>query len=266
VRFGLETRHWRLLFWWLAVLSVVVQLKYHYSTAATVDLEWMFRPLSLLLEWFTGHEFYRDSNGEWVSEGADVRLAKACAGINFMLMSFMTYTWLFRPRRYLETESLAWVAGQPLLLSTAFVASWATCLLANSLRIIVAMTVNSHAWELELIGIDLTELHSLIGMVIYVPLLSLQMMLGNRSNTRDAFAAPVLLYLLLMVVVPLLTGNALEHPGLFIKHLLNMSLMIVVMCSIYLHGRHLKPLRVQSDARQQALPDRPGSGSAGNPH
>lgn len=47
-------------------------------------------------------------------------------------------------------------------------------------------------------------------MGIYLPVLSLQMMLGNRSTSRDAVVVPLLLYLLLMVVVPLLTGNALQ--------------------------------------------------------
>jgi exosortase K len=236
--FGRETRNWQSLLWWLAVLAVVVQLKHHYSTATAADLEWMFRPLSLVLEWFTGHEFHRDSNYEWVSESADVRLVKACAGINFMLMSFMVYAWVFRPDRYADTGPLSWIAGQLLLLCAAIVASWITCLLANSLRIIVAMTVQSRGWELDAIGIDAAELHRLIGMVIYVPLLSLQMLLGNRSNTRDTLVAPVLLYLLLMVVVPLLTGNALQRPALFIEHLLNVSVMMAVMCGIYFLCRH----------------------------
>lgn len=236
--FGRETWHWQSLLWWLAVLAVVVQLKHHYSISTAAELEWMFRPLSLLLEWFSGHEFHRDSNYEWVSERADVRLVKACAGINFMLMSFMVYTWVIRPERYVDTHPLAWITGQLLLLCAAIVASWATCLLANSLRIIVAMTVQSRGWELDAIGIDAAQLHRMIGMLIYVPLLSLQMLLGNRSNIGQALAAPVLLYLLLMVVVPLLTGNALQHPALFSKHLLNVSVMMAVMCGIYFLCRH----------------------------
>ena len=216
--------HWQTLSWWLAVLVVVVLLKHHYSIATAADLDWMFRPLSLLLEWFSGHPFHRDGNYEWVSESADVRLVKACAGINFMLMSFMAYTWIIRPDRCTDTDPLSWIAGRLLLLCSAIIAAWITGLLANSLRIIVAMAVNSHN----------AELHRLIGMVIYVPLLSLQMSLGNRSDNRGVLAGPVLMYLLLMVVIPLLTGNAFRHPALFIEHLLYVSMMIAVMCGIYL--------------------------------
>lgn len=245
-----KTWRWPSLLWWLAVAVVALQLKHHYSTAAVADLEWMLRPLSLLLEWFTGHEFHRDSNYEWVSESADVRLVKACAGINFMLMSFMAYAWVARPDRCMSADPLPWIARQLLLLCAALIASWATCLLANSLRIIIAMTAISRGWELDAIGIAATELHRLIGMVVYVPLLSFQVMLGNRSNTRDVFAAPVLLYLLLMVVVPLLTGNALQHPALFGKHLLNVSVMIAVMCGIYFLSYHYLPGK-----RQQETPN-----------
>jgi exosortase K len=228
-----ENRYWQILLWWLAVLAVVVLLKRHYSIATAADLEWMLRPLSQLLEWFSGYHFYRDSNYEWVSESADVRLVKACAGINFMLMSLMGYAWIFRPRPRSDIDPLSWIVKRMLLLCAAITAAWTTCLLANSLRILVAMTVNTSAWGLDVIGIDAAQLHRLIGMGIYVPLLSVQMVLGNRSDRRDALAGPALLYLMMMVVVPLLTGNALVHPALFVEHLGYVSVMIAVMCGIY---------------------------------
>lgn len=230
MRAGREHGLWRSLAWWLAVLAVAVGLKHHYSIATAAELEWMFRPLSHLLEWFTGHEFHRDGYGEWVSESANVRLVKACAGVNFMLMSFMAYTWVVRPDRRVDTGLSSWIAVRLLFLCAAIIASWVTCLLANSLRIIVAMYAESHDWRLDAIGIGAAELHRLIGMAIYLPLLSLQMMLDDRVMSRGVLAVPLLLYLLLMVVVPLVTGNALQHPALFIKHLLCVSVMMAVMC------------------------------------
>jgi exosortase K len=239
--FRRNTWNWLALTWWLMVLAVALLLKYHYSIATAADLDWMLHPLSLLLEWLTGHDFHRDSQYEWVSISADVRLVKACAGINFMLMSLMAYAWIIRPDRYVDTDRLSWFAGQTLLLCAAIIASWITCLLANSLRIIVAMTVKSHGWDLDVIGIDATELHRLIGMAIYVPLLSMQMMLGNRSSLRAILAAPVLLYMLLMVMVPLLTGNALQHPKLFIEHLQQLLVMMVFLFGIYFVCRDRLP-------------------------
>ncbi len=238
MRLWREAGSWQSLLWWLAVLAVVVQLKHHYSTATAAELEWVLRPLSQLLEWFTGHEFHRDDRYEWVSETADVRLVKGCAGVNFMLMSFMAYAWSARPNRRVAEGLMPWIGGRLLLLCAAIVAAWATGLVANSLRIIVVMSVDSDGWELAAVGIGAAELHRLIGMIVYLPVLSLQMVLGNRGTRRDAVVVPFLLYLLLMVVVPLLTGNALQHPSLFIKHLLSVSAMMAVMWGIALLWHH----------------------------
>jgi len=241
MRFQRESLLWQTLAWWLVVMAVVVALKHHYSIATAAELEWMFRPLSLVLEWFSGHAFHRDSNHEWVSESADVRLVKACAGVNFMLMSFMAYAWIFRPDRGADSDPWAWVAGRILLLCAAIVAAWTTCLLANSLRIIAAMAVNSHG----------AELHRLIGMAIYVPLLSLQLALGGRGDNRVALAGPALMYALLMVLVPLLTGNAFRYPALFMEHLLYVSMLIAVMCSLYYLSQDLKRRRALHHAGRE---------------
>lgn len=228
MRSGREAWSWQSVLWWLAVLALAVRLKHHYSSATAAELEWMLRPLSHLLEWFTGHEFYRDNRAEWVSETADVRLVKGCAGINFMLMSFMAYAWAVRPQGCVVTGLSSWIALRLLYLTAAIVAAWATGLIANSLRIIVAMSVASRGWQLDATGIGAAELHRLVGMGIYLPVLSLQIMASNRGTGRDAIAAAFLLYLLLMVVVPLLTGNALLHPTLFLRHLLTVSVMMGV--------------------------------------
>ena len=232
-------RHWQTLSWWLMVSAIVLLLKHHYSIATAADLEWMFRPLSKLLEWYTGHAFYRDSNHEWMSGSADVRLVKACAGINFMLMSFMAYAWTLRPGCCLAVAARSWIAKGAVLLCAAIIAAWMTSLLANSLRIIVAMAVTS----------DGAGLHRLIGMLIYVPLLSLQLTLGGRRDNRVVLAGPALLYLLLMVLVPLLTGNALSSPALFLEHLRHVSILIAVMCGLYYLLRKLKWSRVAGTFR-----------------
>jgi exosortase K len=214
---------WKTLAWWLTVLGVALAIKHHYSIASAADLEWMLRPLSLLLEWISGHPFHRDSLHEWVSESADIRLVKACAGINFLLMSLLAWAWVFRPDHREDVDVPTWVAGRILLLSAVIIAAWTTGLLANSLRILVAM---------KLPGQD-AGLHRLIGMLIYVPLLSLQLHLGDQGNWKAALAGPVILYLLLMAVVPVLTGNAFNSPGQFIEHLLYLAAMMTIMGGLY---------------------------------
>lgn len=253
MRFRRKRLPWRPAAWWLSVALAALTLKWHYSVATAAELEWMFRPLAGLLEWLSGHAFHRDSHFEWVSESADVRLVKACAGINFMLMSFLVYAWNFRPVCENNSGVRAWIMRRALLLVAAAVAAWGTCLLANSLRIMTAMTAATQPWNLTAVGIDAGEFHRLIGMAIYVPLLALQMLLGDARNVRNALAMPVLLYLLLMVIVPLLTGNAWQHPHLYLEHLLDISLMAALMCCLYIMWRYRQSV-IRSRRHDEPLP------------
>ena len=98
--------------WWLTALAVALAIKHHYSVASAADLQWMLRPLSQLLEWISGHPFHRDGLHEWVSESADIRLVKACAGINFLLMSLLAWAWVFRPDHREAAHLQTWVAGK----------------------------------------------------------------------------------------------------------------------------------------------------------
>jgi hypothetical protein len=159
-----------------------------------------------------------------------VRLVKACAGINFLLMSALAWAWTFRPDRSEHGELPAWLAGSLLLLCAVFIAAWSTALLANSLRIVVAMNLPSHG----------AEVHRLIGMLIYVPLLSLQLHLGDRGNWKATLTGPVLLYLMLMALVPLLTGNAFRDPALFIQHLFYLVAMAAAMAGVYVVCLHFR--------------------------
>jgi len=219
-----EWLDWRMLCWWLAVLTVALLIKRHYSIASAADLDWMLRPLALLLEWASGHAFQQDALHEWVSPGADVRLVKACAGINFLLMSLLAWAWVFRPSPRANGNPAVWIAGYSALLCTVAASAWITSLLANSLRILVAM----HLPEQD------SGMHRIIGLLVYVPLLSLQLLAGDRKNWKRALAGPVLLYFLLMALVPLLTGNALRSPVLFIEHLFTLAAMAALMLGLYL--------------------------------
>jgi exosortase K len=214
---------WKTLSWWLAVLAVALAIKHHYSIASAADLDWMLWPLSQSLEWISGHPFQRDSLHEWVSESADVRLVKGCAGINFLLMSLLAWAWVFAPERREDVDTPTWMAQRVLLLFAVIVAAWTSGLLANTLRILVAMNLPEHG----------TGLHRLVGLLIYVPLLSLQLHLGSRGNWKAALWGPVILYLLLMAVVPVLTGNAFNDPTQFIQHLVYLSAMTATMGGIY---------------------------------
>jgi exosortase K len=218
-------RHGATLCWWSIALGVAWALKHHYSVASATELRWMLRPLALLLQFATGREFNQAAGGEWYSAGAGIVLIKACAGINFMLMSFLGWCWLMQPAHRAASgrsqggSVLAWL---PLLLP-ALALAWLTALLVNVLRILLATTLGPAlgAWLGE------GEAHRLIGLLVYLPALTAQLLLAGRARRGPALVFAAVLYLALMLVTPLLTGAAWQQPRLYVAHALMLLLLVV---------------------------------------
>lgn len=190
--------------WWVATGLLAGALKQHYSTAGAAELGWILRPVAILLEVATGHRFAVSAAGEWYSDAAGIVLAKGCAGINFMIMSFLGWCWLMRPPR------TARVAGSTLpewslLFAMALLLAWAGAVLVNTLRILVAMAVGPTL--AATLGAD--QAHRLLGLAIFLPALWAQLALGERRNPGPATLVAITIYVGLMLVTPLLTGRAL---------------------------------------------------------
>lgn len=225
---------WRSLLWWLPLTTAALLLKYHYSVASTGELQWMMQPLADLLNLITGHDFQRSADGEWFSISADVQLVKACAGINFMLMSLLAYAWMFRPDHNEVPQTRLWSITQVVLMAAVFIAAWATTLLANTLRIWLAMYLQADDSLLQASGIEGKQIHRFIGIAVYLLILSLQMLPSKRMAHWQKVLIPVVLYILLMVIVPLLTGNALHQPTLYFEHVAQLLLSVMVIQGIWM--------------------------------
>jgi exosortase K len=210
---------------------VAAALKYHYSIAAAADLGWMLRPVSLLLELVTAQNFIQSPAGEWYSTEAGIVLVKACAGVNFMLMSFVGWCWLLQPaagstrasiflRRFLLALALAWLAA----------------VMVNVLRIVLAESLGP--WLAGAMGTG--GAHRLIGLLVYLPALTAQLLLAGRARRGAAVAVAASLYLALMLATPLLTGNAWWDPAAFAAHALTLTLVLLPLLAWGLY-RHRRP-------------------------
>jgi len=199
--------------WWSLAVGCAVALKWHFSAAAASELVWMLRPLSLLLQLLTGWHFHPNADGEWQSVDAGIVLVKACAGINFMVLSLLGWCWMLRPRpgAAAATTQVAGVARLwplllewPALLGAALAFAWLTALAADALRILVIVR-----WQPALEQwLSASQAHRLLGLCIYLPALSAQIALTDRHHWRRAVLVGCWGYAALMLVVPLLTGNA----------------------------------------------------------
>jgi hypothetical protein len=130
-----------------------------------------------------------------------------------------------RGRNTIGAAALEWplLLEWPMLLGAALLFAWAAALLANSLRIlaIVHFQPTLEHW------LPPGQAHRLLGLLIYLPALNLQLLLAERRHWRWTVLLACGLYALIMLMVPLLTGNAAAHPAEYLKHAL-MSLAVML--------------------------------------
>jgi exosortase K len=201
------------LLWWSLAVGLAVGLKWHFSAAAASELGWMLHPLALLLRAATGWRFERNADGEWQSIEAGIVLIKACSGINFMVLSFTGWCWLWRP-----VPVMAAARPIPLLnylrLGRALACAWATTLTVNALRILAI----AHAQPSLERWLQPGDAHRLIGLLIYLPAIGLQWLWMDRGHADRALLRGCGLYAALMLAVPLLTGHAWANPRTYAVH------------------------------------------------
>jgi exosortase K len=204
---------WLPLVWWLLAGGLAAALKAHFSAAVASELAWMLRPLALLVQLASGWRFTPNAAGEWQSLGAGIVLVKACAGINFMILSFLGWCWMLRPRVVRTTGWVIWLEW-PAMLFGALALAWMMALGVNALRILAIVR-----WQPVLERwLPHDEAHRMLGLLVYLPALSLQLVLAERRRWRMALLAGCALYAALMLVVPLLTGNAMVNPHAYGAH------------------------------------------------
>ena len=120
----------------LATLAVVVLgmwgLKRYYADAPVDDLRWMLAPTAGLVSAASGVPFDRQDGEGYVSRERRFVIAKACAGINFMIAAFGMVAWTLRRRaRSAGAAALVVIAG--------VAAGYVAAVLVNAGRIIAAL-------------------------------------------------------------------------------------------------------------------------------
>jgi exosortase K len=215
------------LLWWSLVVGVAVALKSHFSAAATTDLGWILLPLTLLLRLLTGWHFELNLSGEWESHEAGIVIVKACAGINFMVLSFLGWCWMLRPRDAVVRRWLEW----PVFLGSSLLFAWLCALLVNVLRILAIVHVQP--WLEPLLGAE--QAHRQLGIAWYLSALCLQLLLAERGQWRRALHIACALYSAMLLLVPLLTGHALREPHDYGTHAAAVLVFIVPL--LWLAGR-----------------------------
>ncbi len=217
----------------LAAVGAAYALKRFYSTASAADLRFVLAPTAWLVEVAGGHRFDWTAGG-YLSTELRFLIASTCAGVNFLIVAFAALVLGFvRPARP------AWQNVGILLASAA--AAYATTVVANALRILIAIPLWTH--RLSFGWLTGARLHELAGVVVFLGMLLLLYLAAHRLARAPVHAwVPLLPYAGVMLVVPLLRGAhqraefwvhagivagalavavvasvALRHPGLLVR-------------------------------------------------
>lgn len=204
--------------WWIGVVFIAAALKYYYSTATALDLQWLLSPLALLTRLLSGIQFEASSTGEWLSTQDNIAIVKTCAGVNFTVLSFLVFARRLQPAGTIKSGKAGLLLSAVCCIVLSMLCAWTVTLVVNTARILVSIQLYRQAATFA--GLSPEQLHRVVGILIYFPALWLQFRMVNGIRTGRAGRIAAILYLGLVTGIPLLDGNYRTNPGMFAEHTL----------------------------------------------
>jgi exosortase K len=150
-------------------------MKRHYADARADDLLWMLTPTAQLVGVVTGATFTLQPGEGYFSRDNLFLIEKSCAGINFMIAAFAMLVFAFRHR----VGSLVTAAS---VLGVSLLASYATAVVVNAVRIAISMWLAAHTAVLP--TVSASDVHRFEGIVVYFGGLVLLYELAQRLDCR----------------------------------------------------------------------------------
>ena len=116
----------------------------------------------------------------------------------------------------------------------ALLLAWLSALAVNTLRVIAVVH-----WQPQLQQWLAPEsAHRLIGIVIYLGALTLQLLPGEGRRWSRAALRGALIYGAVMLILPMLSGNAVASPGQYVEHALAVLIVMVPLLAAALLSRY----------------------------
>jgi len=206
-------------------------LKRYYADAPVDDLGWILAPTAKLTTVVTGVAFEYQAGEGYLSRERLFLIAKACAGINFMIAAFGMTAWLGRRR---ATSALA--AADVIVLS--LVVSYAAAIVVNAARISAALWLGAH--HVEAAWLTPGQFHRVEGIVFYFGGLLVLYDIVRRFEAGDRPGvpmAPLICYYAMTIAVPIANGSY-GRPG-FAGHLAVVFLLPLAWMAVLTAGRLL---------------------------
>ncbi|GAK51004.1 sugar transferase [Candidatus Moduliflexus flocculans] len=243
------------LFCYLFALLAAYGLKAHYSRATSDGLDWILRPTTVLVERVSGLDFEYERGEGYLSRERRIVIAPACAGVNFMIAAFGMTLFSYLHLMPTAATTLLWTAG-------SLLGAYLLTIAVNALRIVVALRL--YASGVVFFYANPAQLHRLEGIAVYLTALCLAFWLAERvacnivnsplgrgwgwvPDKKDAYnilptpcpsqegnalrkflLLPLLWYLAITLLVPLLNPNFHGDRARFAEH----ALTIAAACAV----------------------------------
>ena len=94
-----------------AALAVAWLLKHHYSQASAEALRWILAPTAWLSWLVLGGDFQLLPDQGYLSREHSILISPACAGVNFLIVAFLSLVLGFGSHFKTPGRALAWASG-----------------------------------------------------------------------------------------------------------------------------------------------------------
>jgi exosortase K len=212
-------------------------LKLAYSRAGADELAWVLTPSAGIAQ-LAGVTLVPEPGAGFISRSAHMVVGPACAGVNFLLASWLALYACLQSRA-------ARLRGMLALSVLCFGAAYLATVAVNGLRI----TLAAQLFSLDIYGALWTKarVHRLLGVVLYAAGLCALCLAAERLRTRAAqplraaraLAIALTVYLGVTLGIPLAHRVFLRNPAHFGEHALLTLLGAAAVASLFLLAHRL---------------------------
>ncbi|MBU3947156.1 MAG: exosortase K [Proteobacteria bacterium] len=231
-------------------LVIAFGLKYHYSHADANDLVWILAPTAGLVEMVLPVDFELEKDQGFICRKHSIVIAPACAGVNFMIISFCMIAFYGTHCLYNNKEKFLWFFF-------SLTGSYVITLVINAFRIILSIYL--YESRINIGWFTPSRIHLTAGIFIYVSCLygayfAVQLILRKyqlkavKKKTEQAktslqpFAEyralniliPMIWYWLITLGVPFLNGGFKKSGNLFWEHAATVMVICAFICLTFL--------------------------------
>ena len=191
----------------MGVLLCALGLKLYYSAASPDELRWILAPTAWLVETLSGRTFSFEAHAGYMSSDHTFLIARSCAGVNFLVICFLTLYFCFSRCFHSKLRWLMWSAAL----------SYFAAIAANGLRIYLS----AHLWiaDFYLGWITQGQMHRLAGTVVYyASLIALYVVVESFMGVKASRFGPLLWYIGITLGIPLVGRIAVGGTSEFSQH------------------------------------------------